>query len=132
MNGAPSAAEFADVVTEVLGQGEGRVTAGLQRGEVGGVLPNSAALRAGLTTEGPWMPMNQNSGINEPDEGRGRRRNRQRRTAGSTSVEMTLANGTQAGAADNVDDGDKQDGEAEGERCRGSSGRWRRGLLWAA
>ena len=39
------------------------MTAGLQRGELVVMLPNSAALRAGLTTEGPWMPMNQNSGI---------------------------------------------------------------------
>ncbi|MFQ7392799.1 MAG: hypothetical protein ACLRM9_05655 [Collinsella aerofaciens] len=61
MNVAP-AAEFADVVTEVFGQ-RGRATASLQRGEVGGDVAKQRGVEGRLNDRGPWMPMNQNSGI---------------------------------------------------------------------
>ena len=109
------AAEFADVVTEVLGQGEGGVTAGLQRGEVGGDVAKQRGVEGRLNDRGAVDAHEPEQRDHEPDEGEagvgigsGEQRAHQR------GDDVGKRDG-QAGAADNVDDGDKQDGEAEGE-----------------
>ena len=91
------------------------MTAGLQRGEVGGDVAKQRGVEGRLNDRGAVDAHEPEQRDHEPDEGEagvgigsGEQRAHQR------GDDVGKRDG-QAGAADNVDDGDKQDGEAEGE-----------------
>ena len=103
------AAELADVVAKVLGQGEGGVTAGLQRGEVGGDVAKQRGVEGRLNDRGAVDAHEPEQRDHEPDEGEagvGICSGEQRTDQCGDNVGKRDG---QAGAADNVDDGDKQD-----------------------